>query len=150
MVYLSVINSTGGFTIDKTNLTKTAVQNGTEVTVTYKPTTPGNHFAKVMVRSKNADTLYVDLSGVATLIKYTPEMQPANADYVTQTSFRADWIDQTMASGVSSYTLEYETNGNSETVTGITNKYYTLQNLTAGATYSYKVKALYIDNTERF
>ena len=147
-VYLSVVGSTGGFTIDKKNLTKAAVMSGTVVTVTYKPTTPGNHFAKVMVRSKDADTLYIDLNGVATMVKYAPEMQPANADYVTQTSFRADWTDQTMASGVSSYTLEYETNGNSETVTGITNKFYTIENLTAGATYSYKVKALYVDGTE--
>ena len=33
------------------------------------------------------------------------------------------------------------------TITGITNKYYTVSNLTAGATYTYKVKALYTDGT---
>ena len=147
-VYLSVVNSTGGFSIDKSNLSKTAATSGADVTVTYKPTTPGNHSARVMLRSKNADTIYVQLNGTATMTKYDPVMQPANAAYVTQTSFRADWTDQTMASGVSSYTLEYTTGGNSQTVPGITNKYYTLQNLTAGAMYSYKVKALYVDGTE--
>ena len=34
------------------------------------------------------------------------------------------------------------------TITGITNKYYTVQNLTAGATYTYKVKAIYTDGSE--
>ncbi|MBR5171628.1 MAG: C10 family peptidase [Muribaculaceae bacterium] len=33
------------------------------------------------------------------------------------------------------------------TITGITNKYYTVSNLTAGATYTYKVKAIYTDGT---
>jgi len=34
------------------------------------------------------------------------------------------------------------------TITGITNKYYTVSNLTAGATYTYKVKAIYTDGSE--
>ena len=34
------------------------------------------------------------------------------------------------------------------TITGITNKYYTVNNLTAGATYTYKVKAIYTDGSE--
>ncbi|MBQ9577033.1 MAG: C10 family peptidase [Muribaculaceae bacterium] len=34
------------------------------------------------------------------------------------------------------------------TITGITSKYYTVQNLTAGATYTYKVKAIYTDGSE--
>ncbi len=36
----------------------------------------------------------------------------------------------------------------SRTITGITSKYYTVQNLTAGATYTYKVKAIYTDGSE--
>lgn len=148
--YLSVVNSTGGFTIDKSNATKTAVTNGLEVTVTYKPTTPGNHTARVMLRSKDADTIYVQLNGTAAFNKYTPVMQSANAAYVTQTSFRADWTDQTPAGGVSSYVLQCNNTagGAALTFNNITNKFYTIENLTAGATYSYKVKAMYVDGTE--
>lgn len=147
-VYLSVVNSTGGFSVNKSNVTKTNAQNGINVTVTYNPAAPGNHTARVMLRSKDADTIYVNLNGTATVTTYPPVMQPANQSLVTQTSFRANWTDQTIASAVSSYTLEYETGGDANMVTGITNKYYTLNDLIAGATYSYKVKALYYDGTE--
>jgi hypothetical protein len=34
------------------------------------------------------------------------------------------------------------------TITGITNKYYTVEGLTAAATYTYKVKAIYTDGSE--
>ena len=37
---------------------------------------------------------------------------------------------------------------NHRTITGITDKSYTVENLVAGATYSYKVKAIYADDTE--
>ena len=36
---------------------------------------------------------------------------------------------------------------NARTITGITNKYYTVSNLTAGTTYIYKVKAIYTDGS---
>ena len=42
-----------------------------------------------------------------------------------------------------------ETGGEtSRTITGITNKYYTVNNLKAGGTFVYKVKAIYTDGTE--
>ena len=75
-------------------------------------------------------------------------MLPANADYVTSTSFRADWTDQTPAEIVSSYTLQFTGDGATSTIQGITNKYYTLENLTAGAMYSYKVMAFYTDGSQ--
>ncbi len=40
---------------------------------------------------------------------YTPVMQPADEQYITLTSFRADWTDQTPAENVASYTLEVNT-----------------------------------------
>ena len=147
-VYLSVINSTGGFSVNKSNVTKANAQKGVEITVTYNPSTPGNHSAQVMLRSKDADTLYVSLTGKATVTTHTPVMQPANMDYVTSSSFRADWTDNTYAGVVSSYTLECTGEGNTISVPGITTKNYVLENLTAGAMYSYKVKALYTDGTE--
>ena len=147
-VSVKVLSPANGFTVDKTNVTKTAATTGVDITVTYKPTTAGNHTTRVMLRSKDADTIYVALNGTATVTTYAPVMQPANEAYVTETSFRADWTDQTPASAVTSYTLEYATGGNSQTVTGIANKFFTLNNLTAGALYTYKVKALYFDGTE--
>lgn len=147
-VYVKVLSPANGFTVDRTNVAKAAAHTGVDITVTYKPTTAGNHTTRVMLRSKDADTIYVALNGTATVTTYAPVMQPANEAYVTETSFRADWTDQTPASAVTSYTLEYATGGNSQTVTGIANKFFTLNNLTAGALYTYKVKALYFDGTE--
>ena len=37
---------------------------------------------------------------------------------------------------------------NSRLITGITDKFYTVENLAAGGTFLYRVKALYIDGTE--
>jgi hypothetical protein len=39
-------------------------------------------------------------------------MLPANENYITLTSFRADWSDETIAENVSSYTLEVNTKPN--------------------------------------
>ena len=45
---------------------------------------------------------------------YDPVMQPANENYITLTSFRADWTDETPAENVASYTLEVNTDDGSE------------------------------------
>ena len=75
-------------------------------------------------------------------------MLPADSAYLTSTSFRADWTDGTSAPGVANYTFEYSTGDNTQTITNINTKSYTLNHLIAGATYSYKVKTLYVDGTE--
>ena len=150
-VYLSVVNSTGGFSINKSNVTKNAAMNGVEVTVTYSPASLGNHSARVMLRTAGADTIYVALNGTATFNKYVPVMLPANEQYISGTSFRADWTDETPVAGVSSYRLQCDNVAGGEsthTYNDITGKFYTIENLTAGATYTYKVKAFYIDGTE--
>ena len=45
---------------------------------------------------------------------YDPVMQPANENYITLTSFRADWTDETPAENVTSYTLEVNADDGSE------------------------------------
>ena len=50
----------------------------------------------------------------APIESYTPVMQPANEDYITLTSFRADWTDETPAENVTSYTLEVTPDDGSE------------------------------------
>lgn len=162
-VYLEC--SGAGFSINKTNATKTAAMNGVEVTATYNPSTAGNHTGRVLLRSAGADTVYVQLSGTAVAPKYDPVMQAANPANVTTNSFRADWTDATMASMVASYTLEVGTNfattlgnlmatetgdANHRLVTDIPSSqhYYNVANLNAGGAYVYRVKALYTDGTE--
>ena len=45
---------------------------------------------------------------------YDPVMQPADSAYITMTSFRADWTDETPAENVTSYTLEVNTDDGTE------------------------------------
>ena len=152
VAYLKVVDATSGsgFSVSKSNVTAANATNGVDITVTFAPTKAGNHTARVMLRSAGADTIYVNLDGIASggVTTYDPVMLPANADYVTSTSFRADWTDQTPAEIVSSYTLQFTGDGATSTIQGITNKYYTLENLTAGAMYSYKVMAFYTDGSQ--
>ena len=62
-VYLAVTGA--GFTINKTNITKSQATNGTTVTVTYTPTTGGTHTGTVTLTSAGAQNVTVALTGVA-------------------------------------------------------------------------------------
>ncbi|MBQ9577677.1 MAG: C10 family peptidase [Muribaculaceae bacterium] len=62
-VYLSVAGT--GFTIDKTNITRTAASSGTTVTVTYTPTATGTHTGTVTLTSSGAENVTVALNGTA-------------------------------------------------------------------------------------
>ena len=55
--------------------------------------------------AENSNTEEVTLMN-SDLEVYSPVMQPADEQYITLTSFRADWTDQTPAENVASYTLE--------------------------------------------
>ena len=54
-----------GFSIDKTNITKTAASQGATVTVTYNPTTKGTHTGTVTLTSTGAEAVTVSLNGTA-------------------------------------------------------------------------------------
>jgi len=97
------------FSIDKTNITKTAASAGATVTVTYKPTAYGTHTGTVTLTSSGAEAVTVQLNGQANLLKYAPVMSPAIEQYINRTAFRADWTDQTPEDNVTSYTLEVST-----------------------------------------
>lgn len=152
LVQLSVSGS--GFSLDKTVVTKTAVTNGIDINVTFNPSAAGVYIAIINITSQDAEPITVVLTGTANIATYTPVMQPANAAYITSTGFRADWTDQTLASQVVDYTLEVSNqdgstgDANYRLVENITNKYYMLDNLTAGATYNFRVKAHYTDGSE--
>ncbi|MBR5170632.1 MAG: C10 family peptidase [Muribaculaceae bacterium] len=94
------------FSIDRSNITRSAASNGVDVTVTYRPTVAGTHTGTVTLTSNGVQDVTVTLNGQATLETYAPVMLPANEEYIDLTKFRADWTDQTPAANVTSYTLE--------------------------------------------
>ena len=63
VVYLSC--SGAGFTIDKTNISKSAATNGSTITVTYNPTAAGTHTGTVTITSNGAEAVTVSLNGTA-------------------------------------------------------------------------------------
>lgn len=147
--YISVQNAGGVFSVSKSNVNYATVNAGVDITVTYSPKSPGVKNARVMLRNAETDTIYVELTGTATVQKYDPVMLDPIADYITPSSFRADWTDETAAAAISSYTLEYYLAGQTHSsITGINEKYYTVTGLTPGSTYNYRVKSFYVDGTE--
>ncbi len=104
-VALTLNDENGVFSIHPEAITIADALEGAEVTVTYAPTAPGQHAATVTVASEGAESVTVTLDGTATMDTLAPEMQPADEQYVTTTSFRADWIDITAEQLVKDYTL---------------------------------------------
>ena len=110
------------FSISPTTITATNAANGVNVTVTYAPTATGTQTATITVASSGAESKTVTLTGTATtapITTYTPVMSAANSSYITSSSFRADWTDQTSSSNVASYTLQVdgESGGTTPTTT---------------------------------
>lgn len=178
---LSLSNGNGIYRIDKTSITASAAAAGAVVTVTYSPTVAGTSNATVTVSGGGAEAVTVALSGTAELLKSVPVMLPADEAFITSTSFRADWTDETPEANVVSYTLEVNTvtslklannlpiagatarftavspmfragetgDGSYRLITGITpDKFYVVNDLFAGGTFVYRVKAVYADGTE--
>ena len=81
---------------------------GTELTVTYTPRAVSTSTATLTCTSPGANTLTIILNGDAPLEIYPPVLLPANENYITLTSFRADWTDETPSHNVSSYSLEVQ------------------------------------------
>ena len=107
-ITLTLEDESGAFSIDATTISKDDAGDAT-ITVTYAPEAVGNHTAKVTITSTNSNEATVTLKGTATpapLVVYDPKMLPADSTYITKTSFRADWTDQTAAENVLSYTLD--------------------------------------------
>ena len=104
-----VLNDENGvFSIDVNSIALDQVGNA-QIVVTYAPQAVGTHNATITLSSEGADDKVITLKGTATnapLVVYDPVMLPANEDYITLTSFRADWTDQTVPENVASYTLE--------------------------------------------
>ena len=105
-VTLTLNDPDGVFALDATRLTQEQAEGGVDITVTYAPTVVGNNQASVICTSEGCETLTIMLNGEAPLEIYPPVMQPVNEAFVTLTSFRADWSDETPSGNLASYTLE--------------------------------------------
>ena len=116
-------SGSGVFSISPTTITAANAANGVNVTVTYAPTATGTQTGTITVASSGAESKTVSLTGTATnapITTYTPVMSAANSNYVTSSSFRADWTDQTASSNVASYTLQVNGQGGGTTPTPTT------------------------------
>ena len=122
-VTLTKTDANGAYTISPTTISASAAASGATVTVTYNPSAAGTHTGSITIASSGATSKTVSLSGTATaatLTTYTPVMSAANSSYVTSSSFRADWTDQTASANVSSYTLQVDKQGSSTPTTEVT------------------------------
>ena len=104
-VTVTLNDENGVYTIEPATISKADAEEGATVTVTFAPTTTGEHPATITITSEGAEDVTVTLNGTATMDTLAPEMQPADEEYVTATSFRADWLDITPEQYVKDYTL---------------------------------------------
>ena len=144
------VNDENGFLstdVSTITLSQLDAANHKVIDVIYHPTDDaGVHFAYITLSSPGAEPVYVYFYSTANGIseKVAPVMQPTNEEEITSTSFMATWHHKTSVDLVRSYTLEVGGN----VITGITDKSYVVEGLTAGTTYTYRVKAVYTDGTE--
>ena len=114
-ITLTLNDANGVFALDATAVTVAEAKDGKVITVTYDPNAVGEQQATVTLSSPGAEDVVVTLNGTAApapLVVYDPVMLPANENYITLTSFRADWTDETVDENVLSYTLEVSTKPN--------------------------------------
>ena len=104
-VTLTLNDEAGVFAIDKTEFTPDQLKSMQPVTVTFAPHDVANYSATVTVACQGVDTITVNITGTGLIVAETPVMQPVAPETVTQTSFRADWTDDTPVETVKSYNL---------------------------------------------
>lgn len=104
-VTIALDDETGMFSVTPATISIADAEAGATVTVTYSPTETGTHTAYIAVRSEDVEEVEVTVNGTATIETTAPVMLPDNEEYVTSTSFRADWTDETNPAFVQDYTL---------------------------------------------
>jgi hypothetical protein len=109
-VTLTLNDENGVFSIDQTTITPDEEGKVDQaVTVTYAPQTEGEYTATIHCSTPTVDDVVITLTASSDYELYRPVIQPADEQYITSTSFRADWTDNTPAENVLSYTLEVKT-----------------------------------------
>jgi len=97
------ISGDNAYSLSTTSISAAQAQNGVDVTVTYNPSTAGDHEAVVTLTSTDAPDVTIKINGSAILETYDPVM--LEATNINSTSFTATWTDETPAQNVESYTL---------------------------------------------
>ncbi len=104
-VTITLNDENGVYSINPAAISVADAQAGATITVTYTPGAAGNHDATITVNSEGAEDVTISLSGTAVMETTAPVMMPANEEYITTSSFRADWVDETASRYVKDYTL---------------------------------------------
>ena len=104
-VTVTLTDETGMYTVTPATISIADAEEGATVTVTYAPTAVGSHSATVTLSSEGAEDVTVTVTATSDMPLGTLTMLPANEEYVTTTTFRADWTDETNAAYVEDYTL---------------------------------------------
>ena len=104
-VTLTLNDENGVYSIGTEAISIADAEEGVTVTVTYAPVTTGEHTATITVSTPGAEDVTVTINGTSSMDTLAPEMQPAGEEYVTSSSFRADWLDITPAQYIKDYTL---------------------------------------------
>ena len=81
--YATLTVSGEGFSINKTTVSRTSLTNGNTITVTYNPTSSGNHTGTVTVKSTGAEDKVVTLNGTATAAPAII-VDPASLSFTTE------------------------------------------------------------------
>ena len=108
-VTLTLNDANGVFAVEPAAFSAADAANGVDVTLTFAPAAIQDYAATLTLKSDGAQDVVVNLTGHGLIEGYAPVMQPADADAIALTRFRADWTDQTPEQNVASYTLEVRT-----------------------------------------
>ena len=119
-VTIALDDESGMFSITPETISIADAEEGATVTVTYTPTQAGTHTAAIIVSTQGAEDVTVTVTGTAEMPLGALVMLPADETYVTTSSFRADWTDETNAAYVQDYTLYVNIKQQPDT-TGVTN-----------------------------
>ncbi len=103
VVMLTLNDENGVFHLSNTTVSMSDAAAGKDVTVTFTPAANVDYEATVTLASTNAQSVTVTLTGNGAYV--APVMQAVDTTKVKNTSFRADWTDETAADNVDSYTL---------------------------------------------
>ena len=123
----------------------------TNATFSVKVTTSNNSYGtgNVTVKSTNTSAAGHTFAKNET---YTWIVTGSTGDVITltttDTSYSPDMTMIQVYAGNTNLNATETGDATARTITGITNKYYTVTGLTTAATYTYKVKAIYTDGSE--
>ena len=104
---LRLIDENGVFSINETSVAPDEDDRiNNEIVVTYAQLAEGEYTASIVVGTPGVEDFVITLHGSSDYELYRPVMQAPVEEFITSTSFRADWTDETPVENVTSYTLE--------------------------------------------